>query len=327
MKLNAKTKSDECRVTSDESALAPISRFTHHASRITRRGLVVLSRGFTLLELLVVIGIIALISAIALPVLKTFKPDPLKTASNQLLNDLAYARHRAIADHTTVFVCFMPPLNLLSNYNTLQTPPTALWPNDQQKLLKSQYVGYAMYEKRSIGDQPGASQPHWITGWHQLPEGTAFPQEMFLGKNDGSMPPNMDRVTPFQYWSFDYKSCGEFILNPETNVASQVKTWFPAIAFDYRGGLVPSPNGWNQWRPLPNPTAPPQPPNVYYDNRMPGQVFDCVIPITQGHSDPSTNLIPANYRESPPGSVTNTYCHVVIDGPTGRARRDVRALQ
>src|SRR2546423_1077566 len=59
---------------------------------------------FTLLELLVVIGIIALIRAIALPVVRSFKPDPLKTASTQLLNDLAYARHRAIADHTTVYV-------------------------------------------------------------------------------------------------------------------------------------------------------------------------------------------------------------------------------
>jgi len=260
--------------------------------------------------------------------LRSFKPDPLKTASNQLLNDLAYARHRAIADHTIVYVCFMPPLNLLSN---LTVNSSYLLPDIRPKLLKSQYVGYAMYEKRSIGDQPGASQPHWITGWHQLPEGTTFPAEMFFGLDGATTtPPNIGRVTPFQYWSFDYKSGEEFILNPETNVNNQVKTWFPSIAFDYRGGLVPSKitGGWNQWTPPPNPGSPAPPPAVYYDNRTPGQVFDCIIPITQGHSNPNgTNWTPAGYRESPPGSVTNIYCHVVIDGPTGRARRDVKALQ
>src|SRR6266705_246470 len=133
---------------SDRSDLQhPASSIENSPSSISHLPSPILA-GFTLLEMLVVIGIIALISAIALPVLRSFKPDPLKTASNQLLNDLAYARHRAIADHTIVYVCFMPPLNLLNNYNSMQTGPTALWPNDQQKLLKSQYVGYAMYEKR-----------------------------------------------------------------------------------------------------------------------------------------------------------------------------------
>src|SRR5689334_13548811 len=91
------------------------------------------NKAFTLLELLVVISIIALISAIALPVLKSFKPDPLKTASNQLLNDLAYARHRALADHTTVYVVFMPPVDLLDP--TVRSPGlTLLTPNEQQKM-------------------------------------------------------------------------------------------------------------------------------------------------------------------------------------------------
>src|SRR5262245_9947457 len=109
--------------------------------------------GFTIVELLIVIAIIAIISAIALPSIKAFKPDPLKTASNQLLNDLAYARRKAIADHTTVYVCFMPPLYLLSG--TIATTPGKLTTNEQATLLKSQFTGYAMYEKRSIGDQPG----------------------------------------------------------------------------------------------------------------------------------------------------------------------------
>src|SRR3954463_15627359 len=113
---------------STPSMSAPDSRLLAPASSSSRAA-------FTLLELLVVIGIIALISAIALPVLRSFKPDPLKTASNQLLNDLAYARHRAIADHTIVYVCFMPPLNLLSN---LTVNSSYLLPDIRPKLLKSQ---------------------------------------------------------------------------------------------------------------------------------------------------------------------------------------------
>src|SRR4051794_6074891 len=88
--------------------------------------------GFTLMELLVVIAIIGIVTAIALPSIKAFKPQPLNAATTQLRNDLAYARHRAIADHTTVYVVFMPPINLLTNSTGL---PTYLTPQLQQKLL------------------------------------------------------------------------------------------------------------------------------------------------------------------------------------------------
>jgi hypothetical protein len=121
---------------------------------------------------------------------------------------------------------------------------------------------------------------------------------------------------------------GDIIINPE-NTNQQAVTRFPAVAFDYRGGLVPSQTtgGWNQWTPPPTPNPIPSA-TAFYDNRMPGQVFDCVIPITQGHANPNgTNWSPAGFRENPLGSVTSTYCHIVIDGPTGRARRDVRSLQ
>jgi len=263
--------------------------------------------------MLVVIGIIALISAIALPVLRSFKPDPLRTASNQLLNDLAYARHRALADHTTVYVVFMPPVDLLDPVTL-----TLLTENEKQKMLNSQFNSYRLYEKRTAGDQPGAATAHWVGSWRPLPPGTVFPEEMFRWTGVERLPQPMATVG-FGYWSFNFTNAGQILINPDTNTASYVYSRFPTVAFDYRGTLMPP---WNDWRPWVQPAP------VGYQNQNGSAGFDCVIPVTQGYANPAgTAWASAGYRENPPGCFTNIYAHVVIDGPTGRARRDVRALQ
>lgn len=278
------------------------------------------------MELLVVIAIIGIVTGIALPSIRALKPQPLNAATTQFLNDVAYARRRAIADHTTVYLAFMPPINALSNpSNPPSFNPNYLAPQLQQKLLKSQYIGYAMYEKRTVGDQPGASAPHWITDWRRLPDGTGFPPQMF---GDTSRTPPTTNAVGFGYWSFDYISAGEIILNPETNnPAFQVKAFFPTIAFDYRGSLLPASNGsWQYWTATGVPPDPPSAPGNYVVYHA-GQRFDCVIPITQGNlSTAGTNWQPASFRENPVGSMTNIYNHIVIDGTTGRARVDKRLL-
>ena len=136
---------------------------------------------FTLIELLVVIAIIGILAAIAMPTISMFKPNPLAAASRQLLDDLSFARHKALADHTTVYVVFMPAKENL-NLNTLRFNPPgpgSINPVVQQRMLKAQYCGYAIYERRQIGDQPGQRRAHWLTNWRLLPKGTFIAPQKF----------------------------------------------------------------------------------------------------------------------------------------------------
>src|SRR5437588_11734563 len=64
---------------------------------------------FTIIELLVVIGIIALLTTIGLPALKGFgKGTGMAGAQRQMLQDLGLARLSAINGRTTGYVVFVP---------------------------------------------------------------------------------------------------------------------------------------------------------------------------------------------------------------------------
>jgi len=263
--------------------------------------------GFTLIELLVVISIIAILAAIAMPVTRQLKPDPVASASRQMMDDLALARRRAIADHTTVYVLFMP-----SKDNLEATILNGIDPNVQQRLLKGQFASYALYERRSIGDQPGQSTPHFITDWRTLPAGTAIAPQKF-GVNVA--PQQVNLFGPFNFKTFNYGTNFAFYTNPlQTNMNSVSR--FPYIAFDYKGSLL---QPWEQWRP---PGAP------YHDTPTSGG-YDAVIPLTHGRVNFSTNWASpgATLSEDPAGAWTNQYTMIVIDGPTGRARVDRRQVK
>ena len=291
-----------------------------HSSFVIRHSPLLLA--FTLIELLTVIAILGILAAIALPTINAFKPNPLAAASRQLLDDLAYARRRAIADHTTVYVVFMPSVANLRDVSGV------LSPNDAQKLIKGQFVSYAIYEAREVGSQPGKPTPRYITGWRTLPKGITIAREKFNYKLTAQpMPTNaINSVNggPFDYPTFSYTYAEPFFsdLLATNKLATNS---FPSVAFDYRGSLA---SPWESWRPI----SPP------YSNNLSG--FDCVIPLTtatvtlQPATPPNTSLpwawaAPLAYNETPAGAWTNfnLRTQIVIDGPTGRARVDRQQIQ
>ena len=104
----------------------------------------------------VVIVIIGILATISLPAIKGMsKSNSTMAANRQLLDDLGYARQRAIADHTDVYVVFVPP-------NVWQINPNSpgLSASDRVSLTNlwgGQYTTYAMLSLRSVGDEKGVS--------------------------------------------------------------------------------------------------------------------------------------------------------------------------
>jgi prepilin-type N-terminal cleavage/methylation domain-containing protein len=264
---------------------------------------------FTLLELLVVIGIIALIAAIAVPAMNGMRPNLLAVASRQMLDDLNWARQRAISDHTTVYVVFVP-----SCADNLGTQPGGVPGGDIQRFLQGQYTSYAFYVKRQLGDQPGNPTVQYLTGWKKLPLGTAFAREKFgypvpgVIYNANTVPYVVTVSGTNVCWTFDVTSVQwDPDLNPQPG---QPTGFLPYISFDYRGSLSSS---WHT------------------DGAKAGH---CVIPLTKAivsaphdPTDPTHQALlwqgaPAlSFSENPVGGWIDPtlYTYIVIDGPTGKA--------
>jgi len=188
-------------------------------------------RGFTLIELLVVIAIIILLTAVGLPMISGMnKSNSMTSADRQLLDDINYARLRAMSDHTSVYVVFVPPT--VVNWTVPTDPALAKAFNN---LYAGQYSTYALLSMRSVGDQPGRSTPRYLTSWRTLPAGIYIATNKFSASQTPGLAPQFFFTNPTR---------PEFPFPVATNFA-KAKTDFALahFGFNYLGQLIYRSNG------------------------------------------------------------------------------------
>lgn len=219
------------------------------------------SRGFTLLELLVVIGLIGLMTFIAIPAFKGFgQANKLAAAQRQITDDLGSARQYAIKYRTPVFmVFFAPPLDSSEN---LQPFPQSVSANYQQWLdiqrngstkdigdlglrtFTNVYAAmnacYAFYTEQKLGDQPGVQNPRYLSFsgniWRSLPEGIIFAPNMApLKSTQGTATTNLAlKTVPFPVAD---QLGGQVPRNSLQRLAWPTLR-LPVLAFDSQGRLI-----------------------------------------------------------------------------------------
>lgn len=251
---------------------------------------------FTLIEMLTVIAIIGILTAITIPNLGSFKPNVMAGASRQLLDDVARARQLAISQRTTVYMIFVPP-------GFWNDPAYAALPAAEKEkamnVLDKQTIGYTFVTLRRLGDQPGVFAPHYVSAWRTLPEGVFIvPQKFGIGD------------TNVFVWSSRGQSL-QFAPFPRTRDNPVVNVPFPSpdggylnvpyMAFNYLGQLE---SGKNE-----------------------------VIPLALGSvgfsrdAQRRVRMTAVSPEEKPAGNSTNSFNIVHVDWLTGRARLERQEIQ
>ena len=250
-------------------------------------------RAFTILELMIVIGIIGLMAAMALPHLAGFtKGSAMTAATRQLLDDVGLARQRALVNRSEVDMVFLPPEFWINN-GTNNTGVMNLSSVQVTNLISHQCAAYALISTRTVGDQPGVFNVHYLTDWKYLPQGVyIFP---FLITNS----------------SYPYPT-----VSVTNTLTSTTNSW-TILTYTNRSFPFPSTyNGTNNLLP-------------YIGFAPNGQLTtngDQFILLTSGSIFFSTgpNGLPVfatpSVVETPPGNATNNPNIIHIDWLTGRAR-------
>lgn len=244
------------------------------------------SNAFTLIELLVVMVIIGILASITLPAMKGIsKANLTAAATRQILDDLSFARLRALNERTTVYMVFVPP-TIFSRLD----PEPANSPDRRilTNLIGNQFTGYALLSARTVGDQPGRSTPRYLTDWKSLPDGMVFaPYKYRLGMHNH---PN-EYLRTFATNLFPFPDSGSALFT------------LPYIGFNSQGQLL---SQRDELLPLARGS-------VFYPR-------DALGNYARGAAD--VQLTPPPNEGASPQTQTNTYQFVRINWLTGRAQMD-----
>jgi prepilin-type N-terminal cleavage/methylation domain-containing protein len=261
------------------------------------------SRAYTILELLTVITIMGIIAALAVPTLRGLKPNAKVAATRELLDAVGRARQLAISQRTTVYMVFL-------STNFWADAASAAWTFQDWRtvtnLCDKQLVGYAYVALRSMGDQPGAHHPSYLSSWHTLPQGAFIPPGKFwpgLTLTNTSLAVGNLFIPPFS-------RTNNIPFPSETNQPAPY-IWLPYIAFDGTGQLVSGRAGQPELIPVSEGNV-----SVARDPITKTALPVAVVPPGQSQAN-----------EVPAGNTIENYSLVYIDRLTGRARVERRKVQ
>ncbi len=260
-------------------------------------------RAFTILEMMIVIGIIGLMAAVALPHLSGFtQGNSMTGATRQMLDDVGLARQRAIANRSEVCMVFLPPNFWLND----QGPSGINFSNSQVgSLAGHQYAAYALISMRTVGDQPGISNAHYLTDWRYLPQGVyIYPWQLtnnvtlvgtnFINTTNITVTGNSPPIVVINQWPVTPFSTNITFPFPYTYLANSNN--LPYIGFLPSGQLVA---GSDQFIGL-----------------SAGSIFTTL----DASGNPDLALNNASLTETPMGNVSNNANLIHIDWVTGRAK-------